>query len=59
MVRESSDCVIETSDAECVSDVKTILICLPGFATSGAGGKDDLRGGEDFRSCLYSLTVEA
>lgn len=40
MVRESVYCIIETSDAECVSDAKTLLISVPEFATSG--GKDDL-----------------
>lgn len=35
MVRESSYCVIETSDAECVSYAKILLISVPEFATKG------------------------
>lgn len=58
MVRESSYCLIETSDIECVSYVKTLLISAPGFATRW-GERMIWEGGKDMRSYLYSSTLEA
>lgn len=53
MVRESSYCVTETSDAECVSHAQTVSISLPGFATRGR--RTIWEGGTDIIPLFFPL----